>query len=177
SLFNTTPVTSRGGHANLSTGALLAERWDAVSTAVYNQPMLVKPAEGHYGLGPKMAINPRYLLVARSLQLPAMKILYPALENAASIYSENMQRGQPGDVVTVPEWNDPADWAAVCDPRVSPAIFVGERFGLMPEVFIAGDSLSPAVFTNDEHRLKVRHFLAVWVNDFRPLHKANVAGG
>ena len=29
---------------------------------------------------------------------------------------------------------------------------------------------------NDEHRLKVRHFLAVWVNDFRPLHKCNVAG-
>ena len=45
----------------------------------------------------------------------------------------------------------------------------------MPEIFIAGDELSPAVFTNDEHRLKVRHFLAVWVNDFRPLHKSNVA--
>ena len=45
----------------------------------------------------------------------------------------------------------------------------------MPEVYIAGSELSPAVFTNDEHRLKVRHFLAVWVNDFRPLAKANVA--
>jgi hypothetical protein len=51
----------------------------------------------------------------------------------------------------------------------------GERFGIMPEIFIAGDDLSPAVFTNDEHRLKVRHFLACWVNDFRPLHKSNVA--
>ena len=57
------------------------------------------------------------------------------------------------------------------DPLVAPAIFVGERFGIMPEIFIAGDELSPAVFTNDEHRMKVRHFLAVWVNDFRPLHK------
>ncbi len=46
----------------------------------------------------------------------------------------------------------------------------------MPEIFIAGDDKSPAVFMNDEHRLKVRHFLAVWVNDFRPLHKENVAG-
>ena len=62
------------------------------------------------------------------------------------------------------------------DPRLSPAIFIGERFGLMPEIFIAGDELSPAVFTNDESRMKVRHFLAVWVNDFRPLHKENVAG-
>ncbi len=41
---------------------------------------------------------------------------------------------------------------------------------------VAGDELDPAVFANDEHRLKVRHFLAVWVNDFRPLHKSNVAG-
>ncbi len=59
---------------------------------------------------------------------------------------------------------------------VAPAIYVGERFGIMPEIFIAGDELSPAVFMNDEHRLKVRHFLAVWVNDFRPLHKSNVGG-
>ena len=46
----------------------------------------------------------------------------------------------------------------------------------MPEIFIAGDEKSPAVFMNDEHRLKVRHFLACWVNDFRPLHKSNVGG-
>jgi hypothetical protein len=137
--------------------------------------MLIKNASGVYGSGPALAINPRFLLVPRTLQLTGMKILYPSLENAATIYSENMQRGQPGDVITVPEWTDPTNWAAVCDPVLAPAIFVGERFGLLPEIFIAGDDLSPAVFTNDEHRLKVRHFLAVWVNDFRPLHKNNVA--
>lgn len=174
-LFNATAVTTAGGHANLRTSALNAGEWDAVQTAVYNQPMLVKNAAGYYVSGRKMGVNPRYLLVPRPLQLTAMKILYPSLENAASIYSENQQRGQPGDVITVPEWTDANDWAAVCDPRVAPAIFIGERFGLLPEVFIAGDELSPAVFSNDEHRLKVRHFLAVWVNDFRPLHKSNVA--
>ncbi len=175
-LFNPTVVTTAGGHANLRTTALSAAEWDAVSTAVYNQPLLIKNADTYYGTGPAMAINPRYLLVPRALQLIAMKILYPTLENAANIYSENMQRGQPGDVVTVPEWTDVTNWAAACDPRVSPAIFIGERFGLLPEVFIAGGEYAPAVFTNDEHRLKVRHFLAVWVNDFRPLHKSNVAG-
>ena len=51
---------------------------------------------------------------------------------------------------------------------------MGERFGLLPQIFIAGDNLSPAVFTNDESRLKVRHFLSIWVNDYRPLHKENV---
>lgn len=175
-LFNNTAVTTAGGHANLLTTALSAAQWDVVSTAVYNQPMLIKNATGVTGTGPKMGINPRYCVVPRALQLTAMKILYPTLENAANIYSENMQRGQPGDVVTVPEWTDATDWAAVCDPLIAPAIFVGERFGIMPEIFIAGDDLSPAVFMNDEHRLKVRHFLACWVNDFRPLHKSNVAG-
>ena len=175
-LFNATAVTTAGGHANLLTTALAAAEWDVVSKAVYVQPMLIKQAAGYYGTGPAMAINPRYLVVPRALQLTAMKILYPSLENTATIYSENQQRGQPGDVVTVPEWTDATNWAAVCDPLIAPSIFVGERFGILPEIFIAGDSLSPAVFMNDEHRLKVRHFLAVWVNDFRPLHKSNVAG-
>jgi hypothetical protein len=175
-LFNNTAVTTAGGHKNLLTAALSASAWDTISAAVYDQPMLVKNASGHYGAGPKLAVNPRYLLTPRALQLTAMKILYPTLENAANIYSENMQRGQPGDVLTVPEWTDPTDWAAVCDPKIAPAIFIGERFGLLPEVFLAGDELSPAVFANDEHRLKVRHFLALWVNDYRPLHKCNVAG-
>jgi len=176
-LFNATAVTTAGGHANLLSAALTAASWDAACQAVYDQPMLIKNAASFYGAGPKMAVNPRYLLVPRALQLAAMKILYPSLENAANIYSENQQRGQPGDVKVIPEWTDVSNWAAVCDPRIAPAIYVGERFGLMPEVFIAGDNLSPAVFTNDEHRLKVRHFLAVWVNDFRPLHKSNVADG
>jgi hypothetical protein len=175
-LFNATAVTTAGGHANLLTTALAAAEWEVVSQAVYNQPMLIKNATGYYGTGPKMAINPRYCLVPRKLKLTAEKILYPSWENAANIHSENLQRGITGDVLVVPEWTDATDWAAACDPAIAPAIFVGERFGIMPEVFVARQELSPAVFMNDEHRIKVRHFLAVWVNDFRPLHKSNVGG-
>lgn len=175
-LFNSTAVTTAGGHANLRTTALGAAEWDVVQTAVFKQPMLVKNENGTRGMGPAMGVNPRYLLVPRALQLTAMKILYPSLENAANIYSQNQQRGQPGDVITVPEWTDSTDWAAACDPVIAPAIYIGERFGLRPEIYIAGSELSPAVFMNDEHRLKVRHFLAVMVADYRPLHKSNVAG-
>jgi hypothetical protein len=174
-LFNTTAVTTAGGHQNLGTTSLSAAAWESASTAVYNQPLLIHTGDGYRGTGPRMALNPRYLLVPRGLQLSGMKILYPTLENSLNIVSENQQRGQPGDVVTVPEWNDANDWAAACDPRIAPAIFIGERFGLKPEIFIAGNELNGAVFTHDEHRLKVRHFLAVWVNDFRPLYKSNVA--
>ncbi len=173
-LFNNTVVTTAGGHANLLTTALSAAQWEVVCQAVYNQPQLVKNFGTYYGTGPKMAINPRYLLVPRALELTAKQILYPNWERTANITSDNLQQGALGDVVTVPEWTDATDWAAVVDPLLAPAVFVGERFGIVPEVFIAGDNQSPAVFMNDESRLKVRHFLAVWVNDFRPLHKSNI---
>jgi hypothetical protein len=175
-LFNSTAVTTLGGHANLLTVALAAAQWEAVSIAMFNQPMLIKQAAGIYGTGPKMAINPRYLVVPRALDLTARSILYPSWNAGANYHTENLQQGRQDDVVVVPDWTDATDWAAVCDPDVAPAIFIGERFGILPEIFIAGDDYSPAVFMNDESRLKVRHFLAVWVNDFRPLHKENVAG-
>jgi hypothetical protein len=173
-LFNNTAVTTAGGHANLLTTALAAAQWEVVCAAVYAQPLLIANETGYYGTGPAMAINPRYLLVPRALELTAKKILYPSWENAANVHSENLQRGQTGDVVVVPEWTDTTDWAAVVDPRLVPGIVVCERFGLQPEIFIAGDELSPAVFMNDEHRIKVRHFIAVLVQDFRALHKSNV---
>jgi hypothetical protein len=173
-LFNSTAVTSAGGHANLLTTGISEAQLEVVKAAVWAQPMLIKNSAGVYGTGPKMAINPRFCLVPRALELTARKLIYPAWQNAANITSENLQQGEPGDVITVPEWTDVNDWAMVVDPVLVPGIFVGHRFGIMPEIFIAGDSLSPAVFTNDETRLKVRQFLAVWVNDFRPLHKSNV---
>ena len=173
-LFNATAVTTAGGHANLLTTALAAAEWEVVANAVYSQPLLIAQEASYYGTGPAMAMDPKYCLVPRELRLTAMKILYPQWENLANINSENLQRGEMGDVVVVPEWTDATDWAAVVDPRLVPGIVVGERFGLMPEIFIAGDELSPAVFMNDEHRIKVRHFLAVLVQDFRALHKSNV---
>ncbi len=173
-LFNVDPATTIGGHANLGTLALNAANWDQVSAKVYAQPMLIKNEAGFYGTGPQMAVNPKYVLVPRALQKTAMEICTGALVREADHVYDNVLKGSAVPLV-VPEWTDANDWAAACDPRVAPAIFVGERFGLAPEIFIAGDELSPAVFTNDEHRLKVRHYLAVWVNDFRPLFKNNVA--
>jgi len=61
-----------------------------------------------------------------------------------------------------PDWTDATDFAAVIDPAIAPAIIVGERFGLMPEVYTAGNDTDPAVFMNDETRIKVRMFAASW---------------
>ena len=165
------PVFDAAHHANLGTAALAASSWEAASKAIYNQSMLV--ATG--GSAPKLALDARYLLVPRDLRLTGMQILYPNWERQAQIFSENMQRGELGDVITVPEFTDANDWAAVADPRLAPGIILGERFGLMPEIFIADNERSGALFTNDELRMKVRHWVSVFVADHRPLYKANVA--
>jgi len=174
-LFNNTAVTTAGGHANLRTTALVGDQHRLVEHGRLHRVPLAGPESGYYGAGPNMALNPRFLLVPRALELTARQIIYPTLERASNIYSENQQRGEPGDVLVVPEWTDATDWAAAVDPALVPGICIGERFGLLPEVFVAGDELSPAVFMNDESRIKVRHFVAVGVADFRPLHKSNVA--
>jgi hypothetical protein len=173
-LFNKTVVTTAGGHANLLTTALSTTQWETVKAAMYKQPLLIANEAGYIGTGTRAALKPRYLLVPLELELTAAKILYGDWENATNIHADNLQKQRAGDVLVVPEWTDATDWAAVADPALSPAIVVGERFGLMPEIFVAGDELSPAVFMNDEHRIKVRHYVAILVQDFRPLHKSNV---
>ncbi len=168
-----TPVFDAAKHHNLGMEALSGASWEAANQAVFDQPMLVAGA----GDSPKLAIDARYLLVPRRLRLTAQRILYPALAWDAEYHAENLQRGLPGDVITCPEFTGADDWAAVADPALAPAIFVGERFGLMPEIYVADNQLSGALFTHDEVRIKARHFLSVFVTDHRPLFKANVAAG
>ena len=158
-------------HANLGTDALSNTAWEAASKAVYDQSMLVASGE----TAPKLALEPRYLVVPRALKQTARGILVPVWDRATNVHSENLYRLDEEAVVVCPEFTDATDWAAVGDPTLAPAIVVAERFGLLPEIFVAGGELSPAMFTNDESRLKVRHFLAVAVVDYRPLYKANVA--
>jgi hypothetical protein len=178
-LFNNTAVTSSGGHANLLTTALgtTFAAFDTAAAAMYNQPMLVQNATGYYGTGKKMALNPRYIMVPRALYAAAEALFVPRWNttiDAAIAASGGPSYGGMVQVLVVPEWTDATDWAIAADPLVAPAIMVGERFGLMPQIFLAGSDTDPAMFSNDETRLKVRHFIAVGVADFRPLHKENV---
>jgi hypothetical protein len=157
-------------HGNVGTAALAAASFEAASLAIYNQGMISTDTTK-----PKLALDAKYLLVPRGLRLTAMRILYPSFEREANIFSENMQRGDLGDVITVPEWSDANDWAAIADPRMAPGIILAERFGVMPELFVADNPLGHDMVHSDVINLKVRHFLAVFVADYRPLYKANVA--
>jgi hypothetical protein len=175
-LFNSTAVTTLGGHANLLTTALgtTYAAWEAASTAIYNQPMLVRNATGYYGTGDKQALDGRYILVPRALRGAANDLFIPRMSALDNKNTENLYEGTVFPL-TIPEWTDATDWAAVADPLMAPGVMIGEPFGLMPSIFIAGDERDPAMFANDEARVKVRHELAVGVADFRPLHKSNVA--
>lgn len=178
-LFNATAVTTAGGHANLLTTALGTDytAWNAVSLAMYNQPMLIANKTGFTGTGPKQAVEPRYCLVPRALKPQSEALFIPRWEaQAQNVAAVSPTWGGRVEPITVPEWTDATDWAAVIDPLIVPGIGLGKRFGLLPEIFVAGDERDPAMFSNDESRIKVRHFLAVGVINWRALHKSNVAG-
>ncbi len=173
-LFNNVAVTTKGGHANLLTTDLTTQAvWDAAAMAVYDQPMLIKNDTGYYGTGPKLAVEPKFCLTSRHKTQAVRALFLNDWDVTDNKHASNLLKGSVVPI-TVPDWTDDDNWAAVCDPKVAPAIIVGERFGIMPEIFIANRETDPAVFMNDEHRMKVRHFVAVLVADFRPLHKSNV---
>lgn len=179
-LFNSTAVTTAGGHANLLTTALGTDftAWDAVAAAVYNQPLLVKNATGYYGTGKKIGIEPKYCLVPRALKAQAEALFVPRW--ASTVEAAIASKGGPTyggyvEPITVPEWTDATDYAATVDPMLMPGIMIGEIFGVKPQIFSASSEIDPAMFANDESRIKVRQFLTVGVADFRPLHKSNVA--
>ena len=177
-LFNSTAVTTAGGHANLLTTALGTDyvAWNAVAKAVFDQPLLVKNATGYYGTGKKIAIDPSYVLVPRALKNQAEALFLPRWEaQAQNVATVSPSWGGRVEVLTVPEWTDATDWAAAVDPKLMPGIMIGEIFGVEPQIFSASSEIDPAMFANDESRIKVRQFLAVGVADFRPLHKSNVA--
>ena len=156
-------------HKNLGTSALSSASFEAASQAIYQQSMVSNDTSK-----PMLAVDARFLLVPRALRLPGRQILYPAFEREANIFSENMLRGELGDVITVPDWADPNDWAAIADPALVPGIIIAERFGLMPEIIVADQENGFDMLHNDTLNLKVRHFLSVFVADYRPLYKANV---
>lgn len=181
-LFNSTVIATAGGHLNLLTTALGTDytAWKAVAKAMYIQPMLVRNDATYRASGKRLAIYPRFCLVPVDLAQQAEALFMPRWEinNSAQVIptSGGPTWGGKVEPVTVPEWTDATDWAAVADPAIAPSIILGERFGLIPEIYIAGRETDPAVFMNDEHRMKVRQFIALCVGDYRPLHKSNVAG-
>jgi hypothetical protein len=180
-LFNSTAQTTAGGHVNLLTTALGTDytAWNAVALAMFKKKLMVKNDAGYYGTGKPQALYPNIALVPADLAGAANALFVPRWEAQAQNVpaTQSVLWGGRVDPVTVPEWTDTTDWAAVIDPKLRPGVMLGEIFGVKPQIFSASSEMDPAMFANDESRIKVRHFLTVGVADDLPLHKSNVAGG
>jgi len=159
-------VFDASNHVNLLTTGLSAAQWDVVIQAVYQQ---TEP-----GSAAPLAIRPKYCLVPIELERTAL-VIFEQPWSAEATYHYLEPRYRSSAVVTVPEWTDPNNWAAVCDPEDVPGICIGYRYGREPELFVADDQVVGSMFTNDEMRIKCRFFVAVGVADYRPLHKSNVS--
>lgn len=179
-LFNATAQTTAGGHINLLTTALGTDytAWKAVALAMYKKKLMVKNETGYYGLGKPQALKPSICLVPADLIDAAEALFIPRWEaNAQNIpATQSVRWGGRVRPIAVPEWTDATDWAALIDPKLRPGIMLGEIFGVKPQIFSASSEIDPAMFANDESRLKVRQFVTVGVADDLPLHKSNVAG-
>jgi hypothetical protein len=180
-LFNATAVTTKGGHANLLTTALgtTYTAWETVAAAMYNQPLLVANGVGSNTLtyGKKQALEPSICLVPRALKSAAEALFIPRWDAPAQNVpaTQSATWGGRVDPVTVPDWTDATDWAAVIDPNILPGVMIGTRYGLIPQIIIAGNQNDPAMFMNDESRLKVRHFLATGIGNWSALANNHVA--
>ena len=128
---------------------LSANAWDAACRAVYKQPIKNNAALRGTGAGDK----PGIILIPRAAKKDGHGLCTGALVEGLCVRKRSEGSAVP---VVVPDWSDERLGGSL-RPARGAGDFVGERFGLAPEIFVAGDEL-PSVFSNDEHRL-VRHYL------------------
>jgi len=144
---------------------------------MYKKKLMVKNAAGYYGTGKPQALKPSICLVPADLIDAAEALFIPRWEaNAQNVpATQSVRWGGRVQPIVVPEWTDATDWAALIDPKLRPGVMLGEIFGVKPQIFSASSETDPAMFANDESRIKVRQFVTVGVADDLPLHKNNVA--
>jgi hypothetical protein len=180
-LFNSTAVTTGGGHANLLTAALTYDNYTASRTAMMKQTDQYSGAGTEKGV--RMLIRPKFIVVPVDLEGTAQAIFGTEMKPGSANNDINPYYNEC-QVVVDPHSTDTNNWALVADPVEFPAIWVlylrGNR---VPELYSAGDESAGAMFTNDTLRWKVRQltfrFSSTYdcspVSDFRPLHKNNVS--
>ncbi len=152
-------------HGNLGSSALETAAWRATVAAMFKQAEL--------GSGKRLGVRPSFCLVPIEQEETAIALFTTTLEPGLAGNTRAIQQLNHS-VITVPEWTDPTDWAAVADPQDLPGVVIGYRFSRAPELFIADHPLMGSLFTNDELRIKVRFVFAVGVGDYRALYKHNV---
>jgi hypothetical protein len=131
-------------HGNIGTAALGADSYFAACAVIAKQ---ARP-----GSGKRVGFGRKVLLIPLELQQTAYAEFVKGQTEAA------LASGLVPDVVTVPHWTDPNDWALVNDPAYCPAIEVGFLNGReAPEIVVADVPNSGSLFSNDKIIYKIRH--------------------
>jgi hypothetical protein len=175
-LFNSTAETTEAGHANLLTSPL------SYSSYVAGRSAMMKHTNADVGLGVRLLIRPKYMLVPVELEATARQIIESPNKPGGADNDVNPYQNEV-EIIVVPEWTDANNWALVADPQQYPAIWnLYYRGRRVPELYTSEDETQGAMFTNDTLRYKVRQLTFRYsstydcfpVSDFRPLQKFNV---
>ena len=77
------------------------------------------------------ALWPLLWVIVFNFNLPFASSIPPGIWHMHEMIIGTFGAALIGFITTsVPEWTDTTDWAAVCDPRIAPAIFIGKGGGL-----------------------------------------------
>lgn len=164
--IRTNPVIYDGGalfsvaHGNLGTAALSLPSYFAGSMAIAKQ---VRP-----GSGKRVGFGRKTLLFPLDLQEKVDELFLKA--RASGVGSEILP-----DLLMVPYWTDPADWALVNDPVYSPTIEIGFLGGReLPEILVQDEQVAASVFSHDKLTYKIRHVYGGVPIGFQGSYKAVV---
>lgn len=153
-------------HLNLITAPLDADNWDLAVQTMY--------AQQEQGSAKRLGIKPRFCLVPIGQEKKALQIFSSDVEPVSNVSYANVRATTRDNVITVPDWTDEDNWAAVADPVLAPAVGVGFRWGKVPELFSVTDPRMGLMFTHDTLPIKVRYLYTVGVVNYRGAVKSNV---
>lgn len=165
-------------HGNVATTAFGTDStaWNAVDLEIWNQAEI--------GSAKPIAVSPKYMLCRRNLYRAALVVFGYGDGQPTTYVPEAVDRG-PDDPrpfpISVPDFTDTNDWAALADPQVYPVIGMSYAQAMqgnvhpMPELFSVLDPTAGLVFSNDTFPVKARDWFSFGVNGFRGIAKRNVA--
>lgn len=173
-------------HGNLGSTALGETSWETCRQAIYKQ---TDP-----GSGKRLGFWPKNLLIPVDLYKTALE-LFGYGEGDVGVATDTGSRytgqkvnvfasNRPGDprpaIITVPEWTDTNNWAAMVDSMFAPVLQICYANWMnggthpTPEIFTSNDDTQGMPFTNDTIPIKIRDWYGMAPATYLGVYKANV---
>lgn len=150
-------------HKNLGTAALSATSYAAARLAMVSQ--------AEYGSTDSIGVGPSNIWLPFTLEETAFNLF----QRATNLDKTFVQSLVP-NIIAVPFWTDPTDWAVTANVADIPFIEIGFLDGNEePELFVQDSPTVGSLFTADKITYKLRHIYGGAVIDYRGAYKAVVS--